>query len=122
MAQYHPPLRDMQFVLHELLGVGVGAQVAGVDGEPDRARQRGVPGLHHRGQRIAHRTRTIIEFDRAADVDAARVHLHRDAADPAFEQSPQSRQTSRLAHCGVEHLFLEACVVLADDRDLQFLA
>jgi hypothetical protein len=39
-----------------------------------------------------------------------------------FEQRAQARQAARLAHGRVEHLLLEARVVLADHRDLQFLA
>ena len=47
-------------------------------------------------QRIAHRAGPVVELDRAADVDAARVDLDRDALDPALEQRPQPRQAARL--------------------------
>ena len=77
---------------------------------------------HHRRQRVAHRAGPVVELDRAADVDAARVDLHRDAPHPALEQRAQPRQAARLVHGGEEHLFLEARVVLADHGDLQFLA
>ena len=41
----------------QLAGVGVGAQVAFVDGGADRALERVLPGLHHRHERVAHRAR-----------------------------------------------------------------
>jgi hypothetical protein len=113
--------QPVQFEQH-LLGVGVGAQVAGVHGQADGARQRRVPGPHHGRQRVAHRAGPVVEFHRAADVDAARVHLHRHTAQPALEQRTQPRLAARLLDGGEEHLFLEARVVLANDGDLQFLA
>src|SRR5205085_9414457 len=66
--------------------------------------------------------RTVVELDRAADVDAARVDLDRDAAHPAIEQRPQPWQPALGGERWPEHLFLELAVVLADDRDLQLLA
>ena len=106
----------------DLQGVGIGAQVAGLDRQVDGPLQRRLPGPHHRRQRIAHRPGPVIELDRAADVDAARIHLHRNPAHPALEQRAQPRQAARLADGGEEHLFLEAGVVFADHRDLQLLA
>ena len=38
-----------------LHGIGVGHQMAFVDGQADRTLERAVPGHHHRGQRVAHR-------------------------------------------------------------------
>ena len=40
----------------------------------------------------------VVELDRAADVDAARVDLDRHAPHPALEQRAQPRQAARLAH------------------------
>ena len=64
----------------------------------------------------------VVELDRAADIDAARVDLDRDPLQPAVEQRAQPRQAARRRHRRAEHLFLELGVVLADDRDLQLLA
>ena len=105
-----------------LLGSDIGAQVAGGDGQADGARQRRVPGPHHGRQRVAHRAGPVVELHRAADVDAARVHLHRHAAQPALEQRTQPRLAARFLDGREEHLFLEACVVFANDGDLKFLA
>ena len=81
----------------QLAGVGVGAQVAFVDGGADGALERVLPGLHHRHERVAHRAGAVVELDRAADVDAAGVDLDRDAAHPAVEQRAQPRQAARRA-------------------------
>ena len=106
----------------QLAGVGVGAQMALVDGGVDGALERVLPGLHHRHERVAHRAGAVVEFDRATDIDAAGVDLDRDAADPAVEQRAQPRQAARRLHRRAEDLVLELGVVLADDRDLQLLA
>ena len=106
----------------QLTGVSVDAQVALVDGGTDRALERVLPGLHHGHEGVAHRAGTVVELDRAADIDAAGVDLDRDSAHPALEQGAQPRQAARRAHRGPEHLVLELRVVLADDRDLQLLA
>ena len=102
--------------------VGVGLQVAGLDRQADGAHQCRLPVAHHACQRVAHRAGPVVELDRAADVDAARVDFDRGALHPVVKQRPQARQAARLAHGGVEHLVLEARVVFTDDRDLQFLA
>src|SRR5882724_8780037 len=92
------------------------------DRDRDRAFECSLPGAHHRCERIAHRPRAVVELDRAADIDAAGIDLHRDPAYPALEERAQPRQATRLGHRGCEYFFFEARVVLADDRDLQLLA
>src|SRR6185369_1117521 len=106
----------------QLADVGVGAKMALVDGGADRAVERLLPRLHHRHERIAHRTWPVVELDRAADVDAARVDLDRDAAHPVVEQRSQAWQAARQRERRAEYLLLELAVVFADDRDLQLLA
>ena len=65
----------------------------------DRALERLLPGAAP-SSTSASRTGPgpVVELDRAADVDAARVDLDRDAPHPAVEQRAQARQAARLAH------------------------
>ena len=72
-------------------------------------------------QRIAHRAGPVVELDRAADVDAARIDFDRHALHPVVEQRAQARQAARLRTAWREETPLfEAVVVLADHRDPQF--
>ena len=64
----------------------------------------------------------VVELDRAADVDAARVDLDRGALHPVGEHARAGAAGRAAPQRGVEHFLLEARVVLADHRDLQFLA
>jgi hypothetical protein len=70
----------------------------------------------------ASRAGAVVELDRAADEDAARVQLGAGVAHPVLEQGAHPRQPARLAHGGREDLGLEAAVVLAHHGDLQLLA
>ena len=81
-----------------------------------RSRARAPPARSAPSSTSASRTGPgpVVELDRAADVDAARVDLDRHAPHPALEQRAQARQAARLAHRRAEHLFLELRVVLAD--------
>ena len=106
----------------ELVLVDVRAQVPFLLGGNDGAAHRGQPGLHRPDQRVAHGAGAVVEFDGAADVDAARVDLDGGALHPVAEQRAQARQPTCLVHRGEENLVLEARVVFADDGDLQFLA
>ena len=106
----------------QLLDVGVGTQMAFDDGGADRPAERAMPGLDHRHQGVADRSGAVVELDRAADVDAARVDLDRDATHPAVEQRAQPRQAALGLHGRHEDLVLELGVILGDDRDLQLLA
>ena len=90
-----------------LVGVGVGAQMAFFDRDVDRALHGRQPGADRTSERIAHRARPVLELDRAADVDAARVDFDRGALHPVVEHRAQSRQAARRRHGRVEHLFLE---------------
>ena len=105
-----------------LLFVDVGAQVAFLLGLQMARFMAACQVMHRAGQRVAHRARPVVELHRAADVDAARIDFDRGALHPVGEHGAQARQAARLLQRRVEHLFLEALVVLADHRDLQFLA
>ena len=96
--------------------------MAFVDRGADGALERGLPGLHHRHERVAHRPGPVVELDRAADVDAAGVDLDRDAPQPALEQRAQARQPARRSAAPGGRPRPRTRVVLAHDRDLQLLA
>jgi len=106
----------------QLLLVDAGAQVSFFPGLADRALQRAQPGLHRVHQRVAHRPGAVVEFDGAADVQAPRIDLDGGPVHPVAKQRSQPRQAARLLHRRIEHLLLEARVVLVDDGDLEFLA
>ena len=118
VQRQNQPVHLEQHLLH----LRVGTQMAFLQGDLDRASERLLPSLHHADQRVAHRPRAVVEFDRAADVDATRIDFHRNAPHPQVEQRAQPRQPARLLHRGVEHLLLEPRVVLAHHRNLQLLA
>src|SRR5450755_143817 len=103
----------------QLSDVGIGAQMLFGDGGTDGALERPLPGPYHRHERVADRAGTVIELDGATDVDAARIDLDRDTAQPPVEHRAQARQAARFLERRPEHLVLEAIVILANDRDLQ---
>ena len=108
--------------VHQLLGVGVGAQVADLDRLLHAAQQRVLPGHYHRHQFIADRAGTVVVLDRAADVDAARGDFDRHALDPAREHGDQARQAARLLDAREEDFLFEAVVVELDHFELQVFA
>ena len=105
-----------------LLFMDVGAQVAFFLAGGQCALHGRVPCVDRTGQRVAHRAGAVVKLHRTADVDAPRVDLDRSALHPVGKHGPQPRQATRLAHRRVEHFLFKACVVLADHRNLQFLA
>ncbi len=107
---------------HELLRIGVGLEMSHFDRLNDGAAHRVVPGLDHGDQRIAHRARAVVEFDRAGDVDAAGLHFHAHPLQPALHHGRQTRHAARLLDGAVKHLLLELVVIVADNRDLQLFA
>ena len=99
----------------DLMGIGHAAELTLVLGQLDGPAQSGLPSGHRRGQRIAHRAAAVVKFNRATDVDAARIDLGRRLHHPLVKQGLQARQTSGLLHGGIKHLGLKTVVVLADD-------
>jgi len=102
--------------------VGVGSQMLFLPGQHDGAVERAEPGLHRSGQRVAHRSRSVVKLDRTADEDAARLQFERHPLHPVGKQGAQTGQTARLGQGGLENLFFKAPVILAYHRDLQLLA
>lgn len=106
----------------DLVLVGIGPQVVQFLALVDGAAHGGVPDADRLHQRVAHGADVVVELDRAADVDAARVQLDGGALHPVVEQGAQTGQPALGLQRGIEHLLLEAVVVLADHGNLQLFA
>ena len=105
-----------------LAGVGLLAELTLGLRQLDGAAQGGLPGGHRRGQRVAHRAAAVVKFNRAADVDAARIDLGRGLHHPVVKEGLQAGQATAFFHGRVKNTGLKAVVVLADDGNLQFFA
>ena len=120
MQQGHGQAVDLA---HELGGVGVGAQLAGLDRLQHGAAQGGTPAHDLVEQQLAQLALAVVEFEGAGDVDATGVDLDvAHAHDPPPDDLLEPGQPLGLLHRRHEHVGDEAPAVLLDHRLLQRLA
>ena len=103
-----------------LVFVGILTQLARLPRLHHGSGHGGQPGAYRVSQGVTHRARPVVKFDRAADVDAARINFDRSAVHPVMKHGLQARQATRLRQHRKENLFFKAGVVFTHHGNLQF--
>src|SRR5262245_21008434 len=115
--------RDPEALEHELLDIGVAAEMAFFDRAADCPPERLHPFALERADAIADRPGLIVELDGGAEHDAAPGKLRRlGPVEPVGERRAQPRHPARLRQGGDEHRLAELLAPALEHRELQLLA